>query len=251
MIDITALKGCLIAVEIVRPLFVYRLHILKQHARMQNIILIQQSDIFPGCQFKAGIRICGNTTVHIQLPVNNPSVSLFGIFPADLPDVTVRLIGAVRQTKLPVLIGLVQHRFQHCGLKLSLIVPERHQNTDLHHLGKDCFSLLCRPLCIGEAGGSELLHRPVFPPLIVQLTDHAAQVTAVSQPVPLTKQLICTAALVFCLFHTVLHPKPSEIRGSSSLHPPSPASLQPGRARSPFWHTAYFPAFCPARSESH
>ena len=212
MIDIAALKGRLITVEMIRPLLIDRLHILKQHAWMQNIILIQQSDVFPGCQFEAGIRVCGNTAVHIQMPVNNPSASPPGIFPTDVPDIAVRLVGAVRQTKLPVLIGLVQHRIKHCGLKLSLIVPERHQNTDLHHMGKYGFSLRCCAPFIGEAVGSELLHRLAFPPLVVQLPDHTAQISAVSQPVPLTEQLVCTAAPASCLFHTVLHPKPSEIR---------------------------------------
>ncbi len=48
LIDIAALEGGLITVQIICPLLIDGLHILVQHGGMQNIILVKQSDILSG-----------------------------------------------------------------------------------------------------------------------------------------------------------------------------------------------------------
>ena len=61
VINIGALKGGFITINIVCILLVDCLYIFKQNRGMQHIILIKQADIFTRCQLQAGIGIAGNT----------------------------------------------------------------------------------------------------------------------------------------------------------------------------------------------
>ena len=123
MIDITASEGGLIAIQIIRILFIDRLHIFVQHAGMQQVILIQQTDILPCGHLQTGIGIPCNAVIFIQMPVENPSPGSCGVFSADIPDITMCPIGTIRKTKLPVAICLIHHRIQHLNLKFPGIIP--------------------------------------------------------------------------------------------------------------------------------
>ena len=46
------------------------------------------------------------------------------------------IIRAVRQTKLPVLVGLVYHGPDHLVKEVERRIVERHQDTDFDHLVK-------------------------------------------------------------------------------------------------------------------
>ena len=59
-VDITVLKCGLITVNIIGILLVDCLHIFVQRTRMQDIIMIKQSDIFPCSKLQALIGISGN-----------------------------------------------------------------------------------------------------------------------------------------------------------------------------------------------
>ena len=183
MIDIVHLKGGLITVEVVRPLLVDGLHILIQHAGMQHIVLIQKAHILPRSHLQAGIGVAGNTSVFLQLLIDNPALRLRLILPADLLYIGVGFVGAVRKTKLPVPIGLIHDGLKHLHLKVPVIVPQGHQNADLHHPGKHRLPLLLGLLRPGKAQCAELLHGLPLALFIPQLGHHSSGAAAVFQPV--------------------------------------------------------------------
>jgi hypothetical protein len=136
IVDAVALKGGLITVNVIRSLLIYHSHILIQCGRMQDIVLIEQADILSGSKLQALVCIAGDPSVPVEFAVDDPAVCACGILPADLPDIAVRLVGAVRQTQLPVLIRLVHHGIEHLDLEFPLVVPQGYQNADLYHAVK-------------------------------------------------------------------------------------------------------------------
>ena len=73
-INIVLLEGGLITVQIIRTLFIDFLHIGIQYGRMQNVILIEQSDIVSGGQLVTLIGVVGNTSVMVQVLIYNTAI---------------------------------------------------------------------------------------------------------------------------------------------------------------------------------
>ena len=83
------------------------------------------------------------------------------------------------------MIRLGGNGFDHFTKKIFRCIPQRHQDTDLHHSLKDLLPLLPCPFLIGKAFCSELFHGLMFNLLILYLGHNAFQISAVFQPVPL------------------------------------------------------------------
>ena len=91
-------------------------------------------------------------------------------------------IGTVRQTQFPVLIGLVHDAVQHLYLELSLVIPQRHENTDLRHIGEYRFFLFLPLLRVGKASGTVGFHQALLVTLVTDLPQNIFGTTAMRQP---------------------------------------------------------------------
>ena len=107
----------------------------------------------------------------IQHMINNAAV-LFCILPADISHIGMLVITSVRQTELPVFIGLIQNRIHHVCQKLLRRVIKRHQNTELDLSVKNRLTLLLCFLRRWKAGCSMALH---ILPLLQLAADLAHQ----------------------------------------------------------------------------
>ena len=79
---------------------------------MQQIVVVEQSDVIPGGHLKAGIRVSRNAQVLLQPLVLDPQV-LPHILAADPLHIAVGFIAAVRHAQFPVRIRLVDDRPDH------------------------------------------------------------------------------------------------------------------------------------------
>ncbi len=69
LVDVIALKGSLVAVDVICLFFINGLHIPVKGLRMKNVIMVKKTYIFTLCQFKAVVGIAGNTLVLFKLQV--------------------------------------------------------------------------------------------------------------------------------------------------------------------------------------
>ena len=145
-VDITVFKGCFITVNIVRALFVNGFHIFVQCGGMQDVIVVKQTDVFSGGHGIAGVGIAGNSFIFRQFFIADAFFVpfLFHVGSTDFSHFLVRLIGTVRQTELPVFIGLRQHGVYHRRQKFLRCIVKRHQNADLHRSFKYGFPFFFR-----------------------------------------------------------------------------------------------------------
>ena len=114
LVDVRALKRRLITVNKVRILFVDRLYILVKCAGMQNIVVVKQPDKLAGCKLIAFVRVARNALVFGKLLINDSRIlyrQLFAVF----ADIGVRIVRTVRQTQLPVFVGLPLDGTDHLG----------------------------------------------------------------------------------------------------------------------------------------
>ncbi len=72
-INVAALKGRLVTVQIIRPLLVNRLHISKERTRMQDIVVVEQTYIISRRHFVTCVRISCNSFIFCKLAVYNPA----------------------------------------------------------------------------------------------------------------------------------------------------------------------------------
>ena len=124
-----ALECGFVTVNIIRPFLADHLHIFIENAGVQYIVMVKKRDIIPRGHGQASVGVAGYTLVFGQFFIQDPAIEtaawpqilfiLLHVFPADLLHISMLLIGTVRQTELPVLISLVQHRVQHFRQKLS------------------------------------------------------------------------------------------------------------------------------------
>jgi hypothetical protein len=114
LVDVRALKRRLITVNKVRILFVDRLYILVKCAGMQNIVVVKQPDKLAGCKLIAFVRVARNALVFGKLLINDSRIlrrQPFAVF----ADIGVRIVRTVRQTQLPVFVGLPLDGADHLG----------------------------------------------------------------------------------------------------------------------------------------
>ena len=114
LVDVRALKRRFITVNKVRILFVDRLYILVKCAGMQNIVVVKQPDKLAGCKLIAFVRVARNALVFGKLLINDSRIlrrQPFAVF----TDIGVRIVRTVRQTQLPVFVGLPLDGADHLG----------------------------------------------------------------------------------------------------------------------------------------
>ena len=114
LVDVRALKRRLITVNKVRILFVDRLYIFVKGAGMQNIVVVKQPDKLAGCKLIAFVRVARNALVFGKLLINDSRIlrrQPFAVF----ADIGVRIVRTVRQTQLPVFVGLPLDGADHLG----------------------------------------------------------------------------------------------------------------------------------------
>ena len=157
VVDAVALEGDLIAVNIIRARLIDGLHILVEHSRVQDIVVIQKGDIIARGQLQALVGVARDALVVLQHMVDDARI-LRGVFLTDLSHVRVLVIASVRQAQLPVLIGLVLHAVQKFRQELLRRIVERGQDAEFHHIGKDRLSLALRLLRRRKAGRAVALH---------------------------------------------------------------------------------------------
>ena len=145
VIDAVALERNLIAVNVIRARLIDGLHILVKHGRMQNVIMVQKSDIIAGGHLQALVRVAGDSFVVIQHAVKDTGI-FRRIFSADLSHIGMLVIASVSQTQLPVLVGLIFYTVQKLRQKLFRCIIKRRQNTEFHHIGEDFLPLALRLL---------------------------------------------------------------------------------------------------------
>ena len=114
LVDVRALKRRLITVNKVRILFVDRLYILVKCAGMQNIVVVKQPDKLAGCKLIAFVRVARNALVFGKLLINDSRILCRQPF-AVFADIGVRIVRTVRQTQLPVFVGLPLDGADHLG----------------------------------------------------------------------------------------------------------------------------------------
>ena len=122
----------------------------------------------------------------IQVLIDNTTFRLSRVLLAEFLDIGVLRVGTVRQTQLPVRIGLVHDAVQHLDLELSLIVPQRNQNTDLRHIREYRLFLFFSLRCIGKASGSVGLHQTLLTGLVADLTQDILRSAAMGQAISLS-----------------------------------------------------------------
>ena len=114
LVDVRALKRRLITVNKVRILFVDRLYIFVKCAGMQNIVVVKQPDKLAGCKLIAFVRVARNALVFGKLLINDSRIlrrQPFAVF----ADIGVCIVRTVRQTQLPVFVGLPLDGADHLG----------------------------------------------------------------------------------------------------------------------------------------
>ncbi len=169
MINAVALKGNLVTVNVICPRLIDCLRIFKECSRMQDIVMVKKTDIISCRQLQALVGIAGNSIVVIQHMINNALI-LFCILLTDLSYISMFMIASVRQTQLPVPVGLIFYGIQHICEELLRRIVKRHQDTELHLIFKNRLPLLFRLLRCGEAGCPVALH--VF--ALLKLAAHLA-----------------------------------------------------------------------------
>ena len=123
------MEGVLIRIDEVRVFPADHFHIFGQGEGMQQVIMVKQPDVIPGCHLQAGVRVFADAPVLLQLQVSDPRVFL-RVFPADFPDVRVFRVAAVRQAQLPFFIGLADDRVNHGRQVFFRGVVKRHQDAE-------------------------------------------------------------------------------------------------------------------------
>ena len=157
VVNAVALEGNLIAVNIIRARLIDGLHILVEHSRVQDIVVIQQGDIIARGQLQALVGVARDALVVLQHMVDNARI-LRGVFLTDLSHIRVLVVASVRQAQLPVLIGLGLHAVQKLCQELLGRIVKRGQDAEFHHIGEDRFSLALRLLRRRKAGRAVALH---------------------------------------------------------------------------------------------
>ena len=81
---------------------------------MQNIVVVKQPDKLTGCKLIAFVRVARNALVFGKLLINDSRIlrrQPFAVF----TDIGMRIVRTVRQTQLPVFVGLPLDGADHLG----------------------------------------------------------------------------------------------------------------------------------------
>ena len=107
----------------------------------------------------------------IQVLIDDTTIRLRRVLPAEFLDIGVLRVGTVRQTQFPVGIRLIHDAVQHLDLEFPFIVPQRNQNADLRHIREYRLFFLFPLLRIRKASGSVGLHQALLATLVADLTQ--------------------------------------------------------------------------------
>ena len=184
LIHIAVFEGGLVAVDIIRILFIDHLHVFIQHAGMKQVVVVKRRYVLACCHFQTPVGVLRDSAVFLKFFVYNPPV-LLRIFPADLSHIGMSVIRSVCQAQLPVLIGLRLHGFNHFPQEILRRVPQRRQHADLHHAVKHRIFLAFPLRVIRKAFRTVVAHGLSLVGLVFHLVDHAGKAAAVFYPVHL------------------------------------------------------------------
>ena len=150
MVEIVLPERRLITVQIVRVLFVDGLHIPVEHRRVQIVVMIKRREKVSGCEGHARVRVGRDAAVLREPDIADPPREI--LIPAlhcmdHLLHIGVVCIRPVRETELPVPVGLPDHGIHHIGEILLRRVVERHENGE-ENLSREsgCLLRLSLPL---------------------------------------------------------------------------------------------------------
>ena len=134
MVDVP-FKGHLVGVHKVRALLGDGFRHIPQCAGVQDVVMVQQGDIFTRGKGKALIGVARDALVDVQFPVADAAVSAGAL----LHEGThVRVLTGIHHAQLPVAVGLVLHRVQQFHQKIVGGVVQRHHDAD-----QGCCGLVC------------------------------------------------------------------------------------------------------------
>ena len=122
----------------------------------------------------------------IQVLIDDTTIRLRRVLPAEFLDIGVLRVGTVRQTQFPVGIRLIHDAVQHLDLEFSFIVPQRNQNADLRHIREYRLFFLFPLLRIRKASGSVGLHQALLATLVADLTQDILRSATMGQAIPLS-----------------------------------------------------------------
>ena len=140
-------KMILIGIQYVGMIERNRLCIHKKCNGRKQIVVIQKSDIISRCHFCTSVGIFGNPRILLQTLIADTRIGIGKFFDHAL-HVGMRLVASVRQTQLPIGVGLCDHRFDHFLKQLFGCIVQRHKNTELNLLLKHRFTLCIKLIFI-------------------------------------------------------------------------------------------------------
>ena len=161
VVDAVTGKSRLVTVKIIRPLDVYHLYIIIENLRVQDIVMIQQADVSSLRKRQAGIGISGNSQILFQPLIHDAGIGVC-IFLYHLLYIGMFPVGSVRQTELPVGIGLLHHRLDHVAQKPLRRIVKRSQNADRHRICKNLSPLRFSFFRTRKRGAPVPLHGLLF-----------------------------------------------------------------------------------------
>ncbi|GFI46324.1 hypothetical protein IMSAGC019_01638 [Lachnospiraceae bacterium] len=162
--------------------------------------MVKKPDKFPCCQLQALVGVARYALILGQFLVAyfrpealdppvfqflTPGSGLLLVFPGNPAHIPMLPVGAVRQAKLPVFIGLVFHRLNHLPQEIFRGIIKGHQNAELHLPGKGMLPLGFRLFWGGKAFGTKVFHCLALNFFVFYLGNHTPDIPAVFQPAPL------------------------------------------------------------------
>ena len=132
---VRAFKGHLVGVHEIGVLLANGAHDLVERGGMQNVVVIKERDIVARRHIDAGVGVTRNAEVFLKLAIQNTRLAL-GKLSDVLANACVRVVASVRQTQLPIRVGLRRDRRDHLVEKPLGRIVKRHQNADLDLFGE-------------------------------------------------------------------------------------------------------------------
>ena len=152
-------KGHFVGVHKVRALLGNGFRHIPQCTGVQDVVMVQQSDIFTRGKSKALIGVARNALVAVQFPVADAAVGAGTLLHK---DTHVRVLSGIHHAQLPVAVGLVLHRVQQLHQKIVGGVVQRHHDADARCSGLVC-GLLYQQFHVRKAvGGHGLAREQLF-----------------------------------------------------------------------------------------
>jgi hypothetical protein len=119
-----------------------RFHNLIKGGRVQHVVMIQNSDIFPAGRFHGFIQMGRHSGTIICFNIFYPAV-IPGVKTGDMTDIFMLLVASVGQAQFPVAVCLIQNRLYHLFKILFRGIVQGRDNADLYLL-REYFAFLYR-----------------------------------------------------------------------------------------------------------